>query len=270
MYHLPRRANRSGFTLIELLVVIAIIAILAAILFPVFAKAREKARQTSCASNLKQIGLAIMQYTQDYDETLPRAYNGNLWSSDKIVGVYAKSRGIFHCPDDPTPTTAVGTSPESYMTNSYCAWDGGSKYHQGPFTYSYFYSGGNVYCPQGAYGAGIVDVTNATLDQPSNLIMLSDGLYDMTVWASGNGADANNENDKDTFKPNHQPALGITESWQIQLILSGTGAPSNALKKHTGGANFLYSDGHVKWQQPANLLNANLSIKGENWYINPT
>ena len=66
---------RRGFTLIELLVVIAIIAILAAILFPVFAKAREKARQTSCLSNGKQIGLAILQYTQDYDECLPFGYS---------------------------------------------------------------------------------------------------------------------------------------------------------------------------------------------------
>ena len=69
--------RKKGFTLIELLVVIAIIAILAAILFPVFAKAREKARSSSCASNMKQMGLAIMQYSQDYDEKMPacRGYN---------------------------------------------------------------------------------------------------------------------------------------------------------------------------------------------------
>ena len=68
------KRTQSGFTLIELLVVIAIIAILAAILFPVFAQAREKARQTSCLSNTKQMGLGLMQYVQDYDETFPTAY----------------------------------------------------------------------------------------------------------------------------------------------------------------------------------------------------
>ena len=73
--------RKNGFTLIELLVVIAIIAILAAILFPVFAQAREKARQTSCLSNTKQAGLAVMQYTQDYDEHLPNAFVGGGGSS---------------------------------------------------------------------------------------------------------------------------------------------------------------------------------------------
>ena len=72
--------RRLGFTLIELLVVIAIIAILAAILFPVFAQARESARQTSCLSNMKQLGLAMTMYAQDYDEAVPWSCLGRLWS----------------------------------------------------------------------------------------------------------------------------------------------------------------------------------------------
>src|ERR1035437_5810752 len=102
------RVHRLGFTLIELLVVIAIIAILAAILFPVFAKAREKARQTSCASNEKQLGLAFMQYAQDYDERFPCGYEqvnlpityGLGWGGE--VYPYVKSTGVFTCASDTT------------------------------------------------------------------------------------------------------------------------------------------------------------------------
>ncbi len=105
--------KRKGFTLIELLVVIAIIAILAAILFPVFAKAREKARQSACSSNLKQIGLGLMQYAQDYDETMPFLWRaaaatdtGATQCSDGVyrtnwitsVYPYVKNNQVFECP----------------------------------------------------------------------------------------------------------------------------------------------------------------------------
>jgi prepilin-type N-terminal cleavage/methylation domain-containing protein/prepilin-type processing-associated H-X9-DG protein len=104
-----RTVSASAFTLIELLVVIAIISILAAILFPVFAQAREKARQTSCLSNLKQIGLAVLQYNQDYDETLPQAEfvtSGliNRPRNDKWMDVlqpHLKNAMVFHCASDP-------------------------------------------------------------------------------------------------------------------------------------------------------------------------
>ena len=98
---------RRGFTLIELLVVIAIIAILAAILFPVFAKAREKARQSSCLSNVKQIGLGIMQYAQDWDEMLPGYTMGGVPYYDAI-SPYIKNSQILRCPSNRTLDCAYG------------------------------------------------------------------------------------------------------------------------------------------------------------------
>jgi len=103
--------RRRGFTLIELLVVIAIIAILAAILFPVFAKAREKARQTSCLSNLKQIGVATLSYAQDYDERLPPSARLLAQGSYLYVRLvpYMKSAQILRCPSqDPVNATPTG------------------------------------------------------------------------------------------------------------------------------------------------------------------
>ncbi len=109
-----RRGPRSGFTLIELLVVIAIIAILAAILFPVFAQAREKARSTTCVSNGKQIGMGLMMYAQDYDERFPRVYTASFgvnngprdWKSD--INPYVKNVGVFRCPSKPKQWPGYG------------------------------------------------------------------------------------------------------------------------------------------------------------------
>ncbi len=127
--------SRRAFTLIELLVVIAIIAILAAILFPVFAKAREKARQSSCASNVKQLQLGLIQYAQDYDQKHiyasidtadaatangPYARNGvnRYWWFD-MVSPYLKNKQILICPSDSGTTSCCGMPNRSYQPNSY-------------------------------------------------------------------------------------------------------------------------------------------------------
>ena len=99
-------ARAKAFTLVELLIVIAIIAILAAILFPVFARARENARRSSCQSNLKQMGLGILQYTQDYDEKMPMGITVNFLPGQTVNDLlqpYIKSEQIFICPGDCEP-----------------------------------------------------------------------------------------------------------------------------------------------------------------------
>lgn len=139
------RPRLKAFTLIELLVVIAIIAILAAILFPVFAQAREKARQASCMSNLKQLGLAEMQYVQDYDERTSGSYAnspaGRIYYPE-LIFPYVKSAQVFYCPNandndhfnndgsnncttnpntcgqKPTPPNGFGAGPTDYAYNS--------------------------------------------------------------------------------------------------------------------------------------------------------
>lgn len=131
-FGLGAKPIKKGFTLIELLVVIAIIALLAAILFPVFARARENARKSSCSNNLKQIGLGIAQYVQDYDETMPghNMQNGRYWAD--IVMPYIKSNQLFDCPS----RTGTKYTPLTNNTLSYGAnitgWNPG--YPSPPFS----------------------------------------------------------------------------------------------------------------------------------------
>ena len=178
MTRITTRKPVSGFTLIELLVVIAIIAILAAILFPVFAQAREKARQASCISNNKQVGLAILQYVQDFDEQFPSGKTATAAAPAvfvaKLVGVgwagqtypYSKNAQVLRCPDDATaPIGASGAVPAMY-----------------PVSYSFNY---NIAGGQAGSGAAL-----ASLGAPASTILLSEVKNDLAnavVSSSANG-----------------------------------------------------------------------------------
>jgi prepilin-type N-terminal cleavage/methylation domain-containing protein/prepilin-type processing-associated H-X9-DG protein len=172
--------NRKGFTLIELLVVIAIIAILAAILFPVFAQAREKARQTSCLSNTKQMGLGIMMYTQDYDETYPAGYyygdptqTSNLdatgiiqWSG--VTQPYVKNEQIFVCPSDPNkgiaPTNFIGEN-QGYGSGGSVAFNPAIQDIQ---AHRISYTANEAVMPRPRGGVGGVSI-----GQPQNVVSLA-------------------------------------------------------------------------------------------------
>jgi prepilin-type N-terminal cleavage/methylation domain-containing protein/prepilin-type processing-associated H-X9-DG protein len=213
--------RRQGFTLIELLVVIAIIAILASILFPVFAKAREKARQSSCLSNTKQMVIAVNSYAQDYDELLPTedyAYgsppDGNTPGVDGswrgAIMPYCKNAQVFLCPSHKPAAGTWGVFDGRYndcgMNASYCINDG----HQGLTGQS-----GSPSPPEGRSLGDCVDAASVIF------ILESDGADDDQTTAD---------------KASH--------GW----------VPTAAnFVRHNGGANYGFVDGHAKWLKPTAL-----------------
>ncbi len=175
-----KQNRKSAFTLIELLVVIAIIAILAAILFPVFAQAREKARAISCLSNMKQLGLSIYMYVQDYDETYPECvdqsvtmssvpYSYLLWSHR--VYPYVKNGQVWKCPSNSKGTDSFAYGPGAVP-------DGVAKAYAGVPTFKQVYSANmQIMVPWWApiYN-GISVPTLATVMQPTDKIMISETI----------------------------------------------------------------------------------------------
>ncbi|BDI29944.1 hypothetical protein CCAX7_19950 [Capsulimonas corticalis] len=212
-----RRTDKAGFTLIELLVVIAIIAILAAILFPVFAKAREKARQASCLSNEKQIGLGILQYVQDSDETYPLSDRTGCWEQSTYP--YVKSVNVYKCPSNPDSSLNI---PRNEVQDP--AFYGGNV----PATFPVSY-GMNNFLGESPSGAGGKAQTLAFIREPASRIMIAERHVDT-------GGDPNNDGD-------NQNAVGWTD-WDA-------GKWSRALfAGHTGRMNVLFCDGHVKGMKP--------------------
>lgn len=223
---------RQGFTLIELLVVIAIIAILAAILFPVFARARENARRSSCSSNMKQLGLGIMQYTQDYDEKFPAGlYSPSGWKGIGWAGMinpYVKSAQIFSCPNDLNSGNATaGTRPISYAFNQQLGDTSLAKIDESArmVQLSEIQVGYNVNFSNG----GETGDYKSAADYGDNL-----------VWLDGNG----NQNCCG------QVLNGITSGQRTGPFRDNPGGTNGAATntpRHFDGANYLLADGHVKW-----------------------
>ena len=219
-----------AFTLIELLVVIAIIAILAAILFPVFARARENARRSSCQSNLKQIGLGILQYSQDYDEKLVFMYHEDLLGPRYYmwydINPYIKSGQLWKCPSDPVDRSLV---PIERTVGFY----GSNAFPSPNVQFSSYLSNYNIFKPSGV-GAALSSINMAQFENTAERISLGE--------INGNYQ--------------YPGAYGATD---------GTRWPRLNQERHLEGANYLFLDGHVKWQKGRNGTSVATSTPGLYW-----
>jgi prepilin-type N-terminal cleavage/methylation domain-containing protein/prepilin-type processing-associated H-X9-DG protein len=237
---MQRMQKVRAFTLIELLVVIAIIAILAAILFPVFAKVREKARQTTCLSNEKQLGLAFIQYKEDYDEHWPGGIAGN--SANCVVYTiplespatvdyswafqiypYVKSTGAYICPDD-----------NAYMFDT----DGQLSY---------------------AYNGSLTAASDAIMTAPASTVVLFEGYGGPSPSQGADPSETNPKVNTDCFMASTDPYAmpfyfnGPPGNGSTATGIMGGRAANTVPTRHTNGSNFLAADGHVKWAQPTSV-----------------
>jgi prepilin-type N-terminal cleavage/methylation domain-containing protein/prepilin-type processing-associated H-X9-DG protein len=259
----PVHRRHEGFTLIELLVVIAIIAILAAILFPVFAQAREKARAISCLSNVKQLGLGTLMYVQDYDESFPL---GRTWSTDPAGGFYPgwanvlepylKSVGIFRCPSDAgqdgnnAPSGGLGPWM-SYAANALCGGYDGVPNN----TNIGVFGCGMPWAPQTETGVSI-----AAVNRPADTILLGEKHSSDCARALTPGWNLN----RPLFHPTSMflwdPVVTTDYyGWIGGNIPNGTRnrtAPyPNSIAggvsvRHSGTSNYVFADGHAKALRP--------------------
>ena len=251
--NLTVKSHQLAFTLIELLVVIAIIAILAAILFPVFAQAREKARAISCLSNGKQLGMGIMMYVQDYDETYPFSTD----SQDALGGAslvdswpdrvspYIKSDGVFHCPS---------ASPASFNPGKGGLRSWGANTALLAVT--------NVDPSQGdpdSYNGDNQHIRSiAAIPQPASTIVSVEAFE---------GGVVHRKNADGTINGNWWYWATIVEA--VACIKNDSSNQDyQSVRRHMSGGNFVFSDGHAKWLLPERTVtptNANDLTQGDMW-----
>jgi len=220
-------SRSGGFSLIELLVVIGIIALLAAILFPVFSKVREKSRQATCGSNLRQITLGVLQYVQDSDECLPfLAYNdhnhlGDDWQTTTMP--YTKSVGIWQCPD-----------ASAYVTSDAFCRSFGAPFLLQPSGYAYNETAAAQTTP------GQIDAdgpTNGKTFAPATLGKCEHPAQTFLVMDKGAGA---------VFSPWVQ--------WQMRAQSTALSEDNYVAGPHTDGKNVAFADGHLKYVKTAAIV----------------
>ena len=213
--------SRAGFTLIELLVVIAIIGILASILFPAFARARENARRTACLSNVRQLGLGLNMYLQDYDEKFPSYYflDGTGWHNALMP--YIKSKQLFVCPN---AAIVDGCNPTNV-----------DQVQSGSYGYNYHFLGDNDW---GTTPPTPKITSLAAVQQSSETVAMCEitGMVDVsaayipTAWKSGAGSNC-------TSRP-----LTVEDQYAT---------------RHFEGNNILFIDGHAKWMKKNTMRDSN-------------
>ncbi len=249
-------STRRGFTLIELLVVIAIIVILAAILFLVFAQARAKARQTSCLSNQKQIGLAFVQYVQDYDETyFPFSYSGNdpnaagletFWTD--LLQPYTKSRGVFACPsnDESEPSfDSTGVLPLGGANPS-------QQYHVSYTLNEPVFNQDGQFTDQndktGAGGRGnTFAVPSSKLNAPAEIALVGEGRWAFSFHSCQK--DSTNGKYSSYWLQSQDENWGYGDFTGGNSDAAGNVSGLKATPHHSGGTNFAFADGHAKWSK---------------------